>query len=107
MPDLWDSQKVPSPESDRIVYNGKPLHSRLECWWQVRVWDRDGKPSAWSKPAFWRMGLLQPSDWHALWIGAPWQGEEALPPTPGQVLLEDTSTSCSLLRKTFYVQKKW
>ena len=30
---------------------------------------RPGQASAWSKPARWTMGLLQPSDWHAKWIG--------------------------------------
>jgi alpha-L-rhamnosidase len=30
---------------------------------------QQGKPSAWSEPARWTMGLLNPSDWHAKWIG--------------------------------------
>lgn len=106
-PDLWDSHKIPSPETNRIVYNGKPLSSRQECWWQVRVWDRNGRPSEWSKPAFWRMGLLHPSDWQAMWIGAPWQGEEALPPTPWpSAPLKTLPPPAPLLRKAFYVQKE-
>ncbi len=76
-PDLWDSQKVANDQSDRLVYAGKTLTSRMECWWQVRVWDKDGSVSSWSKPAFWRMGILNPTEWRAKWIGAPWQGEEA------------------------------
>jgi alpha-L-rhamnosidase len=36
----------------------------------VRVWDRDGKPGAWSRPALWTMGLLEPGDWSAQWIAA-------------------------------------
>ena len=49
-PDLWDSQKTDSDRSNRIVYAGKKLLSGMECWWQVRVWDKDGNVSAWSKP---------------------------------------------------------
>ena len=32
-----------------------------------RVWDQDGKQSL-SAPAYWEMGLLNESDWHAQWI---------------------------------------
>ncbi|KAF0237621.1 MAG: hypothetical protein FD181_1859, partial [Prolixibacteraceae bacterium] len=66
-PDLWDSQRVISNQSARVEYAGQPLQSRTECWWQVRVWDRDGKASAWSKPAFWRMGILNQNEWKAKW----------------------------------------
>ncbi len=82
-PDLWDSKKVDSDQSIRVVYEGKKLRSRQYCWWQVRVWDRDGKASDWSEPARWHMGILDPKEWKAEWIGAPWQGEEALPKPPG------------------------
>jgi alpha-L-rhamnosidase len=67
--DLWDSGKVVSDQSTQVRYAGKPLASRAECFWKVRVWDKDGKASAWSKPAYWTMGLLNPSDWKAKWLG--------------------------------------
>ncbi len=41
------------------------------------AWDRDDKPSQWSAPASWEMGLLKPADWHAKWI------EAKLPPEGG------------------------
>lgn len=106
-PDLWDSGKIPSEQNNRIVYAGKTLSSRLECWWKVRVWDEKGKPSEWSAPAQWRMGLLQASDWKAKWIGAPWQGEEALPKpsNPNARLPEDAGPPAPLLRKEFTVSK--
>ena len=82
-PDLWDSGRVSSNQSTRVGYQGKALTSRQECWWQVRVWDKENTASAWSEPAFWRMGLLSAAEWQAEWIGAPWQGEAALPKPPG------------------------
>jgi alpha-L-rhamnosidase len=69
--DLWDSGQVPSDQSAGIRYDGKPLSSGLFCFWKVRVWDRNGKPSHWSRPASWTMGLLHPSDWTAQWISDP------------------------------------
>ncbi|HEX7411128.1 MAG TPA: hypothetical protein VF298_03215 [Bacteroidales bacterium] len=71
--DLWNSGKITSDESTNICYNGKLLTSRQDCWWQVRVYNKKGKASAWSQPAFWSMGLLKAEEWKAKWIGAPWQ----------------------------------
>ncbi|MEM3465137.1 MAG: family 78 glycoside hydrolase catalytic domain [Thermoproteota archaeon] len=67
--DLWNSGKIQSDQTNQIEYSGKPLSSRMECWWKVRVWDKDGRPSKWSEPAHWTMGLLEPDDWKAKWIG--------------------------------------
>ena len=67
--DLWDSGKVDSGDSILVTYAGKPLASRAYCFWKVRVWDENGKVSAWSRPAEWTMGILTPDEWHAQWIG--------------------------------------
>lgn len=67
--DLWDSGKVVSGTSIQIEYAGKPLASRMHAWWKVKVWDQAGQSSAWSQPAAWSMGLLEPADWQAKWIG--------------------------------------
>ncbi len=67
--DLWDSGKVQSDQTSQVTYAGKPLSSRMECWWKVRVWDKHGGSSGWSEPARWTMGLLEPDDWKAKWIG--------------------------------------
>jgi alpha-L-rhamnosidase len=66
--DLWDSGKVASDETVQIEYDGKPLASGAECFWKVRSWSAANKPSDWSKPARWTMGLLTPADWRASWI---------------------------------------
>ncbi len=68
--DLWDSGRVEHANASQVFYAGKPLTSRLECYWKVRVWDRDAVPSDWSEPARWEMGLLLPQTWVASWIDA-------------------------------------
>lgn len=108
--DLWNSGKVVSDQSTNRVYQGKKLISRQDCWWQVRTWDKNGIISQWSEPSFWSMGILNPEEWKAKWIGAPWQGEEALPQParqqPGQaadpVALPPPAP---LLRKSFKIIK--
>lgn len=107
-PDLWDSGKVNSDQSDRVKYSGKTLQSRMDCWWQVRVWDMNGNVSGWSEPAYWQMGILDASEWKAKWIGAPWQGEEALPKpmNPNAPLPEQLPPPAPMLRKEFSVHKE-
>ena len=67
--DFWDTGRVESDKSIQVPYGGKPLASGTPVWWKVRVWDSAGKPSAWSEPALWSMGLLKRADWKGEWIG--------------------------------------
>lgn len=70
-PDLWDSGKVASDQSVLVPWGGKPLGSRSQVFWQVRVWDKDGVPSDWSKVASFELGLLDPAtEWKGKWITA-------------------------------------
>jgi alpha-L-rhamnosidase len=107
-PDLWDTGKVMNSDANSVKYTGKNLLSRMTCYWQVRVWDKNGKVSPWSKTARWHMGLLNPAEWKAEWIGAPWQNEEAIPKPKGgpdqrtQIL----PPPAPLLRKSFKTTKK-
>ncbi|MBS1825008.1 MAG: family 78 glycoside hydrolase catalytic domain [Acidobacteria bacterium] len=66
--DLWDSGKQTSRQSAQIAFGGTRLNSRQQCFWKVRVWDQENKPSNWSEPARWSMGLLSIRDWQAAWI---------------------------------------
>ncbi len=111
--DLWDSGKINSSQSINILYDGNPLESRQDCWWQVKTWDKDGNASEWSEPAFWSMGLMDQNEWEAEWIGAPWQGDEPLPKAafrrPGQDAAPAVNTTpppAPLLRKSFNVEKE-
>ncbi|HEX4342898.1 MAG TPA: family 78 glycoside hydrolase catalytic domain [Verrucomicrobiae bacterium] len=70
-PDLWDSGKVISDQSVLVQWTGEPLASRSQVFWKVRVWDKDGQPSAWSDPASFELGLLNSaSEWRGKWITA-------------------------------------
>lgn len=68
---IWDSGRVDSNVSSHVVFGGPELASRQRCHWKVQVWDRNGHVTDWSEPAWWEMGLLEPADWQAHWIGAP------------------------------------
>lgn len=69
--DLWNSGKVSSPASVMVGYDGKQLQSGDFVFWKVRVWDKNGKASAWSKPSCFGIGLLEDSDWLGRYIGRP------------------------------------
>jgi alpha-L-rhamnosidase len=104
--DLWDSGKVNDDRSIQVPYGGKPLSSGETVWWKVRVWDNEAKPSAWSDPARWSMGLLAASDWKGKWIGL--DGGETDPPEMASTQWIGGGNSLSgtiYLRSTFEVAK--
>ncbi|MDR1860166.1 MAG: glycoside hydrolase family 78 protein [Bacteroidales bacterium] len=69
--DLWDSGIVSSSESHLVEYRGVPLKSGANCFWTVRVYDRNGKASRWSRPSRFSTGLFDASDWRGEWIRHP------------------------------------
>ena len=74
-PDLWDSGQVVSGQQINIPYGGAAaLTSGQQVFWQVRTWDVNGLASAWSPPATWTMGLLNPTNWQGGWLVAPGYG---------------------------------
>jgi alpha-L-rhamnosidase len=89
----WDSGRVASGESIHRVYEGQPLASGQRYFWQVQIWDDQGRASGWSAPAWWEMGLLSPADWRTTWI------EPGLP--------EDAATSppAPMLRRAFRLKQ--
>ena len=102
MGDLWDSGKVSSAEQRGVPYGGVALVSSRKVFWKVRVWDAADTASAWSANASWTMGLLNPADWQAQWIG------EATPPTgstaaPGLLLRREFTVNPNLVRAVMHV----
>lgn len=76
--DLWDSGRRGGDDTFLIPYQGRPLASSQQVWWQARAWDAEGDASPWSEPASWTMGLLDPDDWRGKWIVGPWASESLL-----------------------------
>ncbi len=72
---VWPTGKVMSDSSVHVTYQGTALQSGTKYYWQVRVWDNDGKASEWSDVAWWQTALLNTSDWKAKWIETA--GDEA------------------------------
>ncbi|GGD04146.1 family 78 glycoside hydrolase catalytic domain [Hyunsoonleella pacifica] len=66
--DIWNSGKIDSNQSVNVTYRGADLVSAKQYFWKVKIWDKDGATSKWSKPARFSMGLLQQSDWKGDWI---------------------------------------
>ena len=97
--DEWDSGKILSSESIDIVYAGKPLTAGQRIWWKVRVWDAGEKVSKVSKPAWFEMALLDPSDWQAQWIQRKSDG-----PIPESQMFDDHPAP--LFRSEFVLARK-
>ncbi len=69
---VWDSDRVEGERPFGHAYGGSPLTSGTTYHWRARVWVPDvAAPSAWSEPASFETGLLQPADWSARWVSGP------------------------------------
>src|SRR4051794_18741836 len=79
---VWSSGKVNSDQSVHVPYAGNQLQSGKRYYWEVRVWANGGNASDWSQPAYWQMGLLQPTDWQAQWIEAGYVEDSIMRPSP-------------------------
>jgi alpha-L-rhamnosidase len=67
---IWRTGRVNGAQQ-QVSFGGN-AGARDTIAWRVRVWDADRRPSRWSDPATWSMGLLQPGDWgNARWIDYP------------------------------------
>ena len=68
--DVWDSGRVASARSVDVPYAGPAPRSQTRYHWRVRVWDAQGRASAWSTPSYFETGLAA-GDWTASWVGSP------------------------------------
>jgi alpha-L-rhamnosidase len=104
--DLWNSGKVVTDQSLMIPYAGVPLKSRKACFWKVRVWTNAGETS-WSRPARWTMGLLDPTDWKARWIGYeqgfPWDSIAKFSRLSARYFRKEFASSSAIRSATLYI----
>ena len=70
--DIWDSGKIISGNSSSVPFDGKTLAPATRYWWKVKLWDKDGKESPFSKAGTFDMGLGK-HDWTADYI---WDGTD-------------------------------
>ena len=98
----WDTGRVNSDQSVQVVYQGPALESARRYYWRVRVWDGAGEASPWSEPAWWEMGLLQPSEWSAEWITPNWK-EKPGRSQPSPLLREEFTVSGPVESARVYV----
>ncbi|MFI6520316.1 family 78 glycoside hydrolase catalytic domain [Spirillospora sp. NPDC050679] len=69
---VWVSAMVKDSAQVNVAYAGPALAPGTRYFWQVQVWDEQGKGSEWSAPAWFETGLLSAADWGpAAWIGRP------------------------------------
>lgn len=105
-PWLWDTGKVASDASIHVPYGGSALASRQRYTWQVRVWATDAAgsayESAWSAPAFFEMGLLDPAEWQAEWITPDWD-EDTSRSQPGPLLRREFTLDGAIKSARVYV----
>ena len=97
--DLWDSGKVDSDKSTQIAYLGATLASHQTAYWKVRAWDQNGSMAVSHESAAWSMGLLNPSEWTAKWIGRD-DGQSTGPGSGDEKYLPAT-----YLRKEFKLER--
>ncbi|MBT8396372.1 MAG: family 78 glycoside hydrolase catalytic domain [Gemmatimonadetes bacterium] len=96
--DLWDSGRVFSSRQLHVEYEGPALASGQRCFWQVQVWDGEGRPSRPSEISWWEMGLLSPEAWTGSWISDGSKG-----PASQEAFYDDDPAP--LFRRTFLVGK--
>lgn len=56
---MWDSGKVEGGQSINVEYDGAPLSSFSEYYWNVQTWDSNNRASNESEPQLFRTGELQ------------------------------------------------
>jgi len=68
-PDVWDSGRINSDQSQHVAYAGPDLQSNTDYHWSVELWDEHGETAPTQRVARFGTGLLDQSDWKARWIG--------------------------------------
>ena len=96
---VWDSGEVISDRSILVEYEGPALKSRTAYFWRVKVGTNLGL-GRWSGVARWSMGILDPAEWQAEWIGENAMSNE------GETDQGNTRLAARYLRKTFDVGGK-
>lgn len=66
---IWDSGRITSALSSGVPYGGPALEPSHRYFWRIAAWDRNGKAYPVSDTSWWETGLMEPTNWKAVWIG--------------------------------------
>lgn len=78
--DVWNSGKIRSAASVMVPYGGATLNSPGLYYWKVRVWDKKGRASQWSRIARFGIGILDKAGWKGDYIGLSPEGGKVCAP---------------------------
>ena len=96
---VWTSGKISSAQGQYIIYKGVALSSFTRYYWRIKVYDKKGEASSWSKTAWFETAFLDPAEWKASWIG-----DGSKNPERDEDYYKDDRMP--LVRKEFAVSKK-
>ncbi|WP_300603953.1 family 78 glycoside hydrolase catalytic domain [Niabella sp.] len=103
----WSSGIVRTSKSNGIIYSGRPLRSFTRYYWKLRVWDQDGKPSAWTPNAWFETAALDAGEWNAQWIGdgrkTPLREEDFYKGRPAPVFRKSFSSAKKITAARLYI----
>ncbi len=73
-PDLADTGKVESDQQVHVELPKLSAKSRQRVWWDVQLWDEQGRAGRVSEPAFFEWGLLDRNEWKAQYVATSLEG---------------------------------
>ncbi|MGV3762204.1 family 78 glycoside hydrolase catalytic domain [Parapedobacter sp.] len=94
----WSTGKVETDQSIHVRYQGKLLEPFTRYYWRVRVYDKEGRVSPWSRINWFETAALADSDWRGHWIG-----DGSMPLTQDADFYQDDRSP--LFRKSFDAKK--
>ncbi|MFJ6250521.1 MULTISPECIES: family 78 glycoside hydrolase catalytic domain [unclassified Streptomyces] len=87
-----------------VAWPAEPLTSRERALVRVRTWSAsNSEPSAWSEPSIVETGLLTPTDWSALPVGAAWEEDPAAERRPARVRKHFQADAKPIHRARLYI----
>ncbi|NGO77637.1 family 78 glycoside hydrolase catalytic domain [Streptomyces sp. YC504] len=100
---VLSSGRIDSAEQILVPWPGPPLRSRERAEARVRVWTTGAEgPSAWSEARPVEAGLLDPTDWQAVPVGAAWTEDPDADRQPARVR-KDFTLERTVTRARLYV----
>ena len=96
------TERIDSGQSVLVPWPFASLVSREFLTVRVRVWDSNGRPSAWSALFLVEAGLLSPSDWSARFVTPDWE-EDTSRAQPAPFLRHEFTLQPGIIRARLYV----